>query len=223
MSQFRSFFAPQPLPDTFFNRAYADLTGAPIADAAGPPQAPDPSSDQGADAAPAAASSEQPQSVPFYHVPAETLSDADPEAYRPGDQVVENIFAGTPRGQAKGVTFHAFPGEQAGGTEHDGDHFHLRKGSEAGPRIHSQTLEPLTPRDAQLFKGDYKKAIDSLSPDEQLYVKHAVPEIFNQGKVSPELKQSLRDGTVRQFLARRAVRAIRIPPTEYPLPLRGEE
>jgi len=27
---FRSFFRPQPLPDTFFNRAYADLTGAPI-------------------------------------------------------------------------------------------------------------------------------------------------------------------------------------------------
>lgn len=27
---FRSFFGPQPLPDTFFNRAYADLTGAPV-------------------------------------------------------------------------------------------------------------------------------------------------------------------------------------------------
>jgi len=118
MSRFRSFFAPPPLADTFFNRAYADLAGAQIEN--GPP--------------------------------------------------------------AESHARHG-PGESY--------HFHLKQGSEEGPRISSETFAPLTPEDERKFTGKYKRVIENLTDAEKWYIDKATRDIFHTGKISP--RRSARD------------------------------
>lgn len=199
MSTFRSFFQPTPLPDTFFGRAYADLAGQPVDETSEPP-----AEDQGANTA---------ASVPLHQVTDDVLSDAPPEVYAPGDRVVKNLFPNDVKREeppSSGVTFHAYEGPPAGGTEHARQgpggayHFHLKNASdEEGPRISAENFKPLTPNDARLFMGEYKKAIESLTPAERTYIYDATRDIFHDGEIS--------DHTKNRFKMRTIMRRFKVP------------
>jgi RHS repeat-associated protein len=104
-----------------------------------------------------------------------------------------------------GVTFHAYPGAPAGGTEHarwgEGEsyHVHLKTADGQEVRYSTENWKPLTDDDAARATKAHKRAVDSLTDGEKKLLDRTNREVFHKGR--PTLQQILRIGTVRGMRA----------------------
>lgn len=116
------------------------------------------------------------------------VSDATPETPREGDQLAARVL------KKDAIEFHAYHKNDAAGhgglQEHarrgpgESYHLHLRhKDGTLGPRISTETWQPLTDEDAKKFTGKFKQAIESLSKEEKQYLYRANREVFHTGRV----------------------------------------
>lgn len=54
----------------------------------------------------------------------------------------------------------------------------LQNGDQLGPRIGTDTFEPLTPEDAKLMKGQFKTVCDKLTPKEKQLLERSTRDAF---------------------------------------------
>lgn len=102
-----------------------------------------------------------------------------------------------------GVTFHSYPGPQAGGNEHarfgpgQSYHIHLRDGAGREARISTETWKPLTPDDARVFNQSkqMQNACEKLETGQKKFFDRVNREVFHRG--SPSVNQLLRMGGAR--------------------------
>jgi RHS repeat-associated protein len=100
--------------------------------------------------------------------------------------------------QSDGVTFHSYPGPQAGGREHarqgpgESYHLHLRDRDGREARLSSETWKPLTPEDKRIFDSskDMRRACDNLTDGEKKFIGRVNREVFHRG--APTERQLMR-------------------------------
>ncbi len=112
----------------------------------------------------------------FGYVDANPLSFVDPDG-------LMKIYEGD------GVTFHSYPGPQAGGIEHarqgpgESYHMHLRDGAGREARLSSETWKPLTPGDQRIFDSSkqMQRACDNLTDGQKKFFDRVNREVFHRG------------------------------------------
>ncbi|OUM04315.1 RHS repeat-associated core domain-containing protein [Variovorax sp. JS1663] len=112
----------------------------------------------------------------FGYVDANPLSFIDPDG-------LMKIYEGD------GVTFHSYPGPQAGGIEHarqgpgESYHMHLRDSAGREARLSSETWKPLTPGDQRIFDSSkqMQRACDNLTGGQKKFFDRVNREIFHRG------------------------------------------
>ena len=102
-----------------------------------------------------------------------------------------------------GVTFHSYPGPQAGGNEHaragagQNYHIHLRDSSGREARMSTETWKPLTPDDAKVFNQSkqMQNACEKLEDGQKKFFDRVNRQVFHRG--GPSVNQMLRIGGMR--------------------------
>jgi hypothetical protein len=71
-------------------------------------------------------------------------------------------------------------------------HFILKHGSEEGPRISTDTFEPLTEKDAHLYTREYQRAMETLTDAQKAHLRQATREVFHTGEAPDWLWEQLK-------------------------------
>jgi RHS repeat-associated protein len=114
--------------------------------------------------------------------------------------------------QGDGVTFHSFPGPQAGGREHarqgpgESYHLHLRDKEGREARLSSETWKPLTAEDRRIFESsrEMRTACENLTNGEKKFLDRVNREIFHRG--APNERQLMRLIQMRSLGGGRGIR-----------------
>jgi len=114
-----------------------------------------------------------------------------------GDQVVVLIK----EADRDNVTFHAYPGKDAGGNEHEPLHFHLRREGRDGPRFllkekegDKEDFKPMSDKDEKLYRDEkeYRRAISGLSDQQKRDLKEAARAVFDGKEIPTEVNARLK-------------------------------